>query len=136
MGLTQALSEVRSWVATLPRLLPTTRLLGVAGTVTTLAAIDLKLPVFDPKRVSGHFLRMESIDQVYESVKTKSVGEMIRMYPQIQLGRADIILAGIMVLSEALKRFGARGITASARGLRYGVALKEFAKVNAPSPGR
>jgi exopolyphosphatase / guanosine-5'-triphosphate,3'-diphosphate pyrophosphatase len=131
-AVTQALSDVRSWVATLPRLLPSTRLIGVAGTVATLAAIDLRLPIYDPKRVSGHFLRAEAVEQVYESIKTKSVGEMIRMYPQIQLGRADIILAGVMVLLETLKRFAARGITASDRGLRYGLALREFGKGNEP----
>jgi exopolyphosphatase/guanosine-5'-triphosphate,3'-diphosphate pyrophosphatase len=59
---------------------------------------------------------------------------MIRTYPQIQLGRADIILAGMIVLIEALKRFGVRGITTSDRGLRYGLALQEFAKAAALKP--
>ena len=131
-AISQAVSEVRSWISTLPRLLPTTRLIGVAGTVTTLAAIDLNLPVYDPKRVSGHFIRLEAIEQTYESLRTKSVGEMIRAFPQIQLGRADIILAGIIVLIEALKRFGVRGITTSDRGLRYGLVLREFSRATAP----
>ncbi|MCX6144224.1 MAG: Ppx/GppA phosphatase family protein [Ignavibacteriales bacterium] len=126
LAISQALTEVRSWISTLPRLLPTTRLIGVAGTVTTLAAIDLDLPVYDPKRVSGHFIRLETIEQIYEKLQTKSVVEMIRTFPQIQLGRADIILAGILVLIEALKRFGVGGITTSDRGLRYGLVLREF----------
>ena len=133
-AISQAVSEVRSWISTLPRLLPSTHLIGVAGTVTTLAAIDLNLPVYDAKRVSGHFIRLEMIDQIYEKLRTKSVGEMIRTFPQIQLGRADIILAGIIVLIEALKRFGVRGITTSDRGLRYGLALREFSKATAPRP--
>jgi exopolyphosphatase/guanosine-5'-triphosphate,3'-diphosphate pyrophosphatase len=131
LAISQALNEVRSWISTLPKLLPTTRLVGVAGTVTTLAAIDLNLPAYDPKRVSGHFLRLETIEQIYEKLRTKSVGEMIRTFPQIQLGRADIILAGIIVLIEALKRFGVRGITTSDRGLRYGLALREFSRATA-----
>ncbi len=131
-AISQAVSEVRSWVSTLPKLLPTTYLIGVAGTVTTLAAIDLSLPVYDPKRVSGHFLRLETLEQVYERIRTKSIGEMIRTYPQIQLGRADIILAGMIVLIEALKWFAVRGITASDRGLRYGMVLHEFSKATAP----
>ena len=133
-AISQAVSEVRSWISTLPRLLPSTHLIGVAGTVTTLAAIDLNLPVYDPKRVSGHFIRLEMIEQIYEKLLTKSVGEMIRTFPQIQLGRADILLAGIIVLIEALKRFGVRGITTSDRGLRYGLALHEFSKATAPRP--
>jgi exopolyphosphatase/guanosine-5'-triphosphate,3'-diphosphate pyrophosphatase len=127
-AITRALSEVRSWVATLPGLLPTTCLIGVAGTVTTLAAIDLQLPVFDPKLVGGHFLKLETIEQIYESIRTKTVLEMIRTYPQVQAGRADILCAGMMVLMESLRRFGTPGITASARGLRYGLALREGAK--------
>lgn len=134
LAISQALNEVRSWISTLPRLLPTTRLIGVAGTVTTLAAIDLNLPVYDPKRVSGHFIRLETIEQIYEKLLTKSVVEMIRIFPQIQLGRADIILAGVIVLIEALKRFGVQGITASDRGLRYGLALREFSKATALKP--
>ena len=133
-AISQAVSEVRSWISTLPRLLPSTHLIGVAGTVTTLAAIDLNLPVYDPKRVSGHFIRLEMIEQIFEKLLTKSVGEMIRTFPQIQLGRADILLAGIIVLIEALKRFGVRGITTSDRGLRYGLALREFSKATAPRP--
>jgi exopolyphosphatase/guanosine-5'-triphosphate,3'-diphosphate pyrophosphatase len=132
LAVSQALTEVRSWISTLPRLLPTTRLIGVAGTVTTLAAIDLNLPAYDPKRVSGHFIRLETIEQIYEKLQTKSVVEMIRIFPQIQLGRADIILAGVIVLIEALKRFGVRGITTSDRGLRYGLALREFSKAATP----
>jgi exopolyphosphatase/guanosine-5'-triphosphate,3'-diphosphate pyrophosphatase len=132
LAISQALGEVRSWIATLPRLLTTTRLIGVAGTVTTLAAIDLSLPVYDPKRVSGHFIRLEMIEQIYEKIRTKSVGEMIRIFPQIQLGRADIILAGVIVLVEALKKFGLRGITTSDRGLRYGLAFREFSKASTP----
>jgi exopolyphosphatase/guanosine-5'-triphosphate,3'-diphosphate pyrophosphatase len=130
-ALSQAVSEVRSWISTLPKLLPTTHLIGVAGTVTTLAAIDLNLPVYDAKRVSGHFLRLETIEQIEERIRIKSVGEMIRTYPQIQLGRADIILAGIIVLIEALKRFGVRGITASDRGLRFGLLMREYSKGSA-----
>lgn len=132
LAVSQALNEVRSWISTLPRLLPTTRLIGVAGTVTTLAAIDLSLPAFDPKRVSGHFIRLEAIEQIYEQLLKKSVVDMIRTFPQIQLGRADIMLAGVMVLVEALKRFGVRGITASERGLRYGMALREFSRATNP----
>jgi exopolyphosphatase/guanosine-5'-triphosphate,3'-diphosphate pyrophosphatase len=127
-AISQAVSEVQSWVSTLPKLLPTTRLIGVAGTVTTLTAIDLNLSVYDPKRVSGHFIRLETIEQIYEKLRTKSVGEMITTFPQIELGRADIILAGVMVLIEALKHFAVRGITASDKGLRYGMALREFSK--------
>jgi exopolyphosphatase/guanosine-5'-triphosphate,3'-diphosphate pyrophosphatase len=134
LALSQAVHDVRSWIATLPRLLPSTRLIGVAGTVTTLAAIDLSLPVYDPKRVSGHFLRVESIEQVYENIRAVTVGEMIRKFPQIQLGRADIILAGVLVLLEALKRFGVRGITTSDRGLRYGLVLREIANATTPKP--
>lgn len=126
LAITQALSEVRSWVSTLPQLLPTTRLIGVAGTVTTLAAISLKLQTYDPAHVSGHFLPIEVVMRTFDQLKTKTIGEMLRSFPQIQLGRADIILAGVLILMETLKRFNVKGITVSDRGLRYGIALREF----------
>jgi exopolyphosphatase/guanosine-5'-triphosphate,3'-diphosphate pyrophosphatase len=125
-ALNHAISEVREAVLSLPLLSPQIRLIGVAGTVTTLAAIDLKLESYVRSRVSGHFLTIEAIELVFNRLKSHTLEQMAREFPQIESGRADIILAGIVILVESMRRFGVRGITVSDRGLRYGMAQREF----------
>jgi len=125
-ALNNAISDVREAVLSFPQLPPQIRLIGVAGTVTTLAAIDLKLESYDRSRVSGHFLTIEAIEQVFNKLRSHTLERMAREFPQIESGRADIILAGIMILMESMRRFDVRGITVSDRGLRYGMALREF----------
>ena len=125
-ALNEAASEIISWTGGFHRLEPQTRLLGVAGTVTTLAAMELNLKTYDPNRVSGRYISSQTIDRYANTLSTMTVPEMVRTYPQIQEGRADIILAGLLILRECLKQIGAGGIVASDRGLRYGMALHEF----------
>lgn len=126
LALQQAITEVRNRVSTFPQLPPQTRLLGVAGTVTTLAAIDLGLAEYDPSRVSGHFLSLATIEGISKQLNSRTIAQMARDFPQIQQGRSDIIVAGVLILIESLRRFDAEGITVSDRGLRYGMALWEI----------
>lgn len=124
-ALAQAIGEIRNWISKFPQLSPHTRLIGVAGTVTTLAAIDLGLEKYDPLRVSGHFLSLNAIERISKLLNTCSISQMEKDFPQVQPGRSDIIVAGVLILIESLRRFGVEGITVSDRGLRYGMALKE-----------
>lgn len=121
-----AASEVASWIGKLHRLPPETKVIGVAGTVTTLAAMELGLRSYDPKHVSGHFISIETVNRFADSLRTMTVPEMLAHYSQIQEGRADIIFAGMMILQACLKQLGSKGIEASDRGLRFGLALHEF----------
>ena len=100
-----------------------TTLVGVAGTLTTLASIDLNLGVYDPLKVGGHRLTLSSIESVFHRLKVLTLEEL-RAAPQILSGRADILLAGILILMEVLKAAGATEITVSDRGLRYGIAIR------------
>ena len=129
-ALTQATNQVRSWTSRLPRLPSRTKLMGVAGTVTTLAAIDLKLTNYDRSKVSGYFLHMTSIERIYEKLRTCTVPEIMSDFPMMETGRADIITAGVLILIESLRALGAEGIIVSDRGLRYGMALRAFSSRN------
>jgi exopolyphosphatase/guanosine-5'-triphosphate,3'-diphosphate pyrophosphatase len=115
---------IRDYIGSAPVLAPPARLVGVAGTVTTLAAIDLGLPRYDPSRVSGHVLSLTAIQRIFDELRTKDL-EGMKAVPQIHVGRADIILAGVVILIELMKRMGRDAITVSDRGLRYGFALRE-----------
>lgn len=118
-----ALEYIRKHLHGLTDLPPSIRLIGVAGTLTTLAALDLQLPHYGRMRVSGHALRLPIVEMWFDRLKTKTVEE-IKNYPQILPERADVILAGILILLETMRRLKAETITVSDRGLRYGIALQ------------
>lgn len=103
---------------------------GVAGTLTTLAALHQLLPSYIPDKVSGYTLSYEDAGSMFGLLKDKSV-EQIRAFPQISAGREDIILAGIMILMGCMKSCSIDTITVSNRGLRYGIILKEIEKLYA-----
>ncbi|MEX0601986.1 MAG: Ppx/GppA phosphatase family protein [Bacteroidota bacterium] len=121
--LAKAAEFIRSHLGSLSRCDPHATVIGVAGTVTTLAAMQLNLPRFQPERVHGTRLGRNSIGEAYEMLKTLTV-DQIRSHRQIAAGREDILLAGILILMEAMDVLGVGSIRASDRGLRYGMALK------------
>lgn len=105
-------------------LLPTnTKLIGVAGTLTTLAAIELRLPSFDSVKINRHILSLQSIGTIFQELRPLTLNEL-RSYPQIHPSRADILLAGVIILKEMLQRVGFSEITVSDRGLRYGFLIQ------------
>ncbi len=126
-GFEEAQQFVRDHLRTLTEPEEKTRCIGVAGTLTTLAAIDLRLSTYDRERVSGHVLTLNVIESIFELLKGKSLEEL-KAIRQILPERADIILAGILILIEVMKKIGAIQITASDRGLRYGILMKEAGK--------
>ena len=103
------------------------RVIGVAGTVTTLAAVHLQLSSYDPKIVQGHTLSYDAIRQIFNQLRIKTV-EDIRNIPQISHGRGDIILAGTLILLEFMEAADLEEISVSDRGLRYGIVLREIAR--------
>lgn len=98
--------------------------IGVAGTVTTLAAIVLQLPAFDAARISGIELPRQSVDRIVKQFSSMTVDD-IRKMPQVAAGRADVIFGGSLILSEFLHAGCFDSIAVSDRGLRYGLVLRE-----------
>lgn len=129
LGVSQAVSFIRSLVQGWPVLSNTATFIGVAGTLTTLASIDFALPSFNRKRVHKHVLTFEAVDSIFKKLRMKSLEEL-KQVPQILPERADIILAGILILLEVMKQMGAENVTVSDRGLRYGILMKELQKGN------
>jgi exopolyphosphatase/guanosine-5'-triphosphate,3'-diphosphate pyrophosphatase len=128
-ALQEAAEYIRDHANGFPQLENGTRCIGVAGTLTTLAAIDLQLRVYDRTRVSGHVLSLEAIQKIFVKLKDKRLEE-IKAIPQILPQRADIILAGILILCEMMKQIGVDRITASDRGLRYGILMNEAKRLS------
>lgn len=128
-GLKEAQEYIRVHVRALADLAKGTQCIGVAGTLITLAAIDLQLQTYERNRVSGHVLALAVIESIFDRLKGKRLEEL-KAIPQILPQRADIILAGIMILLEVMKKIGVEQITVSDRGLRYGILMKAAREYN------
>ncbi len=102
------------------------KLIGVAGTVTTLAAIVKQLEHFSPESIDNFTLSKETIDSLFSKFSGYSLEEMKRI-PQIISGREDILLAGIIILKAYLSFLQQNSIIVSSRGLRYGQILAKKA---------
>jgi exopolyphosphatase/guanosine-5'-triphosphate,3'-diphosphate pyrophosphatase len=99
---------------------PVDRLVGTAGTVTTLAALDLELPSYEPSRVQGHVLDRERIERLRARLGALSVTARAAL-PCLEPGRADLILPGIAIVTATLHRFGVERLVVSDDGLREGI---------------
>ncbi|MBM4168409.1 MAG: hypothetical protein FJ215_04555 [Ignavibacteria bacterium] len=117
-----AILEIRNHLSDLDLLPHGTTLFGVAGTVTTLAALDLGLFPYDAELTTGHVLHHSSIRTILDDLSSKSLHEL-QSIPQILPGRADILVGGILILSQVMDAIGAKEIVASDRGLRYGMVF-------------
>ena len=100
-------------------------LIGVAGTVTTLACLDQGLFDFDLDRVSGYRLTREHVLNWFGRLSQLGTPE-IEALSNTTAGRADILTAGLLILVEFMEEFHYDEIVVSERGLRYGLVLREW----------
>jgi len=105
----------------LPDLEPA-RAIGVAGTITSLAALDLQLEEYDRERVHGHVLTAAAVDAQLQRLASLPL-EVRRQLPALEPGRAPFIVAGATIVREVLRRYGLDALEASEHDLLYGVAL-------------
>ena len=107
--------------------------MGVAGTVTSLAALDLGLAEYDSDRVHGHRLSEAAVQAQLERLAALPLAER-REVPGLEPERAPVIVAGAAILLEAMRYLGLREIEVSERDLLDGAAL-EAAKLPDPVEG-
>ncbi|MCS6989619.1 MAG: Ppx/GppA family phosphatase [Chloroherpetonaceae bacterium] len=100
---------------------------GVAGTIISLAQRAQGLRAFDDEKLHGYALSHSIVDSELDFFKSHRIEEIIES--GTEPGRADIITAGALILWEFMRVFGAKRITVSAQGLRYGVAARELRRL-------
>ena len=98
--------------------------IGVAGTLTSLAFIDLDLKAYDPEKINGYRLKRPVVKSGIERFSKMTYQEMIDIYPSVMTGRADIFLAGILILDNFLEYYNQEEIIVSTGGIRHGAFLK------------
>jgi len=107
--------------------------IGVAGTITSIAALDLGLPEYDPDRVEGHRLSREGVRAQLERLAALPLAGR-REVPALDPDRAPVIVAGTVILGEVLDHFGLDRLEASEHDILDGAAL-EAAELPEPEEG-
>ncbi|HWW66850.1 MAG TPA: Ppx/GppA phosphatase family protein [Solirubrobacterales bacterium] len=96
--------------------------IAVAGTPTSLAAIEMELMPYDPERVHGHRLFLPSIQRMLSRLASAPLAgraEIAGLHPD----RAPTIVAGVVILVETMRAFGLDGIEVSEHDILYGAAI-------------
>ena len=111
---------VRGYVRSLLPPAEVERAIGVAGTVTTIAALDLGLTEYDPDRIHEHRIPFESVAEQTARLASMTVAERAEI---VEPGRAPVIVAGAAILAEILDFYGLDSIQASEHDILHGAAL-------------
>jgi exopolyphosphatase / guanosine-5'-triphosphate,3'-diphosphate pyrophosphatase len=96
--------------------------IAVAGTPTSLAAIDQELEPYDPGRVHGYRLGMRRIQRMLSRLSSMPLAERLRV-PGLHPGRAPTIVAGTVILVQVMRAFGLEEVEVSELDILHGSAL-------------
>jgi exopolyphosphatase / guanosine-5'-triphosphate,3'-diphosphate pyrophosphatase len=96
-------------------------LAGVGGTVTVLASMDRQLENYDPNLLEGWFIPPERLSGLVERLSRSRHQDRLG-FSIVGEGRADIVVAGALVVSLLFERFPSSALVCSTQGLRYGLA--------------
>ena len=113
------LEELVDWRSSIPADM---QMLAVAGTATTLASWYLEQEVFNAAEVENVQLSKENLQQMVEDLKRMTVAER-REQVGIEPKRADVLLAGAMIIWRTMEKLRFPNCSVSSRGLRYGVLM-------------
>ena len=113
VGQTVPADEARTFVA-------------VAGTATTMQAIALGLPFYDPERIHRTWLSLADAERVLADLAATTNAERAAL-PVMAPGRGDVIVAGALVLVRSMRRFGFERVLVSETDILDGLALEALA---------
>jgi exopolyphosphatase / guanosine-5'-triphosphate,3'-diphosphate pyrophosphatase len=101
---------------------------GVGGTLTNLGSMGMgRVP--EPEELHGYELTQDALEDQIARLAVMTV-EQRKTLPGLDPRRADIILGGAILLSQALAHSGSSSVAVSTRGLRWGVLYDRFLKEN------
>jgi len=100
-------------------------LVSLGGTLTTMGSVSLGSQTYDPNEVHGKFLSLEEVNRQVELYQTKTIVER-KSIPGMIPARADIILAGALIVKTVMELTGNQEILISHNALRHGVFYDQF----------
>lgn len=136
--LTNAIGTVQDLLEDVERELPGIAahpmLLGIAGTITTIAAVEIGLPVYDPARVHGASLSRAAIEEVFRTLATEPLADRVHN-PGLPRERADVIVGGCCVLVAMMRTWHVDHLAVSNRTLLDGVCSQLLEEVGVSDEG-
>jgi exopolyphosphatase / guanosine-5'-triphosphate,3'-diphosphate pyrophosphatase len=96
--------------------------IAVAGTPTSLASVEMGLEPYDPKQVHGHTLTLTSIQRLLSQLASAPLSKRVDI-GGLHPDRAPNIVAGVVILVEAMRAFGLEQIDVSEHDILYGTAI-------------
>ena len=116
--------QIEAATATAP---PASAGIAVAGTPTSLAAVEMELEPYDPLRVHGHVLSLPAIQRMLSRLASVALAERVEI-AGLHPDRAPTIVAGVVVLIETMRAFGLDRIGVSEHDILYGAAIAAAAR--------
>jgi exopolyphosphatase/guanosine-5'-triphosphate,3'-diphosphate pyrophosphatase len=101
-----------------------TVLVGTAGTITTLAALDQDLSSYDPDKINNHTLTRDAVTSMYERLSRLKLSEREKILT-LEKGREDLIIPGSSIVLSVMDSFGFEKMKVSDAGLLEGLILRE-----------
>ncbi|MZG31567.1 MAG: Ppx/GppA family phosphatase, partial [Nitrospinae bacterium] len=125
-------TELKSIKEKLSTLIPEV-LIGTAGTVTTLAALNENIYPYDPDKIHGTLIPRQDIERLAQELKNKSLDERLELKP-LEKGREDLIIAGTVIVLETMRAFQCDPLLVSEYSLREGIILKALKALETNTP--
>jgi exopolyphosphatase/guanosine-5'-triphosphate,3'-diphosphate pyrophosphatase len=126
--LSQAISVVDLHLEDVDRLLPAAKeaqtVIGVAGTITTVAAVELGLPTYDPKATHHFRLSRAAAEDVFRTLATEPA-EQRRHNPGLEPGRVDVIVGGTAILVSIMRHYGVEELLVSEADILDGLVRSQ-----------
>ncbi len=98
-------------------------LVGLAGSVTTVAALALDLPAYDPVAIHGSRITVADVRRVSEMLLATSRVQRAAL-PVMHPGRVDVIGGGALILRVIMDEFGMEEVVVSEHDILDGIALR------------
>ncbi|MEK6714032.1 MAG: Ppx/GppA phosphatase family protein [Nitrospirota bacterium] len=102
--------------------------IGTAGTVTTLAAIDQMMRIYDSEKINGYRIKRDGVMKILKMIRSMTNKDRKKL-PGVEEGREDIIVAGAMVVYKVMEWFGFDEMTVSDAGLREGLVTDLYKRL-------
>lgn len=125
-GLSNAIFEATeaydSLLVEVPDVLGVQTVVGVAGTITTVAAVEIGLPEWDERAVHHFTLTREAAEDVFRTLATETLADRVHN-PGLDPARADVIVGGCCGLVALFRTLGLDSILVSATDILDGLLL-------------
>src|SRR5262245_37420190 len=108
---------------------------GTAGTITSLAAMAQKLPIYEPTRIHNYQLQLSTIQEIEQTLLSLKMADRAGL-PGLEKGREEVIAAGAIIIRRILETLGVSAMLVSDLGLREGVLIDLARRLAAPLPER